>query len=419
MDTDLTSRKFDGYIDEIGIWHKSLNHEEVKSLYNEGKARVLNTFKQVPKKIGWGLLDNLVSYWNLSDANDDHRNYNGSVNGATQGKPGIIDNSYYFDGTDDRITMIYDWDSMIDTTYSVSVWMYVLNTSNSQYALWSGANTTSGTRNIGFAFLIRNTGNIRAWIRDDQNDEVYVETSMTPYLNDWSHHCMVRSGNTMYYYINGEFINSDTTTNLDVPITDLIVLGGCAGIEKAAKDAGYDLTVPFTPGRGDATEEQTDAESFEVLEPLADGFRNYLKMKYMPSTEEMLVDRAQLLTLTVPEMTVLIGGLRVLNTNYDKSQHGVFTDRPETLTNDFFVNLLDLGITWKAVSDKDDLFEGRDRSSGEVKWTGTRVDLIFGSNSELRALAEVYGCADSGEKFVKDFAAAWNKVMNLDRFDLN
>lgn len=203
-----------------------------------------------------------------------------------------------------------------------------------------------------------------------------------------------------------------------VSLADLIVLAGCAGIEKAAKNAGHDIKVPFTPGRADASQEQTDVESFEVLEPFADGFRNYMKKKHTASAEEMLVDKAQLLTLTAPEMTVLIGGMRVLNTNFDQSKHGVFTKRPETLTNDFFVNLLDLGKTWKATSEYKDLFECRDRVTGELKWTGTRVDLIFGSNSELRALAEVYGCADSQEKFLQDFVAAWTKVMNLDRFDL-
>ncbi len=195
-------------------------------------------------------------------------------------------------------------------------------------------------------------------------------------------------------------------------------MGGCAGVEKAAKNAGHNVTVPFTPGRADASQEQTDVEAFEVLEPLADGFRNYMKSKYMPSAEEMLVDRAQLLTLTAPEMTALLGGMRVLNTNYDGSKHGVFTKNTGSLTNDFFVNLLDLGTVWKKTSESEDVFEGRDRKTGEVKWTGTRVDLIFGSNSELRALAEVYACEDSKEKFVKDFVAAWNKVMNLDRFDL-
>jgi catalase-peroxidase len=203
-----------------------------------------------------------------------------------------------------------------------------------------------------------------------------------------------------------------------VSLADLIVLGGCAGVEKAAKDAGYDVTVPFTPGRTDALQEQTDVVSFGVLEPKADGFRNYLKARYAVSVEEMLVDRAQLLTLTAPEMTVLIGGMRVLNANYGQSQYGVFTKRPETLTNDFFVNLLDMNTGWKVASGDEDLFEGSDRSTGELKWTGTRVDLIFGSNSQLRAIAEVYGSEDSQEKFVKDFIAAWNKVMNLDRFDI-
>jgi catalase-peroxidase len=203
-----------------------------------------------------------------------------------------------------------------------------------------------------------------------------------------------------------------------VSLADLIVLGGCAGVEQAAKNAGHDVTVPFTPGRTDALQEQTDVESFSVLEPIADGFRNYLKTKYAVSTEELLVDRAQLLTLTAPEMTVLIGGMRVLNANFGKSQHGVFTKRPETLTNDFFVNLLDMSTTWKAISEDEDVFEGRDRATGELKWTGTRVDLIFGSNSQLRALAEVYGCEDSQEKVLHDFIAVWNKVMNLDRFDL-
>jgi catalase-peroxidase len=203
-----------------------------------------------------------------------------------------------------------------------------------------------------------------------------------------------------------------------ISLADLIVLGGCAGVEQAAKNAGHDVTVPFTPGRTDASQEQTDVTSFHVLEPAADGFRNYQKKKYAVSAEEMLVDRAQLLTLTAPEMTVLVGGMRVLNTNFGQPQHGVFTKRPETLTNDFFVNLLDMSTAWKATSEDQDVFEGRDRASGELKWTGTRVDLIFGSNSQLRALAEVYGCEDSQEKFLHDFVAAWNKVMNLDRFDL-
>ncbi|BBO75967.1 catalase-peroxidase [Desulfosarcina widdelii] len=203
-----------------------------------------------------------------------------------------------------------------------------------------------------------------------------------------------------------------------VSLADLIVLGGCAGVEQAAKNAGFDVIVPFTPGRTDATPEQTDVEAFKVLEPKADGFRNYLKAKYSVSAEELLVDKAQLLTLTAPEMTVLIGGMRVLNANFGQSPHGVFTQRPETLTNDFFVNLLDMGTVWKPTGQDEDVFEGFDRASGERKWTGTRVDLIFGSNSQLRALAEVYGCEDSKEKFVNDFVAAWNKVMNLDRFDI-
>ncbi len=203
-----------------------------------------------------------------------------------------------------------------------------------------------------------------------------------------------------------------------ISLADLIVLGGCAAIEKAAKNAGIEVTVPFTPGRADASQEQTDVESFEVLEPIADGFRNYLKGKYSIPAEELLIDKTQLLTLTPPEMTVLIGGMRVLNTNFNQSKHGVFTKRPEALTNDFFVNLLDMNTTWKATSADQTEFEGRDSKTGAAKWTATRVDLIFGSNSELRALAEVYGCADSQEKFVHDFVAAWSKVMNLDRFDL-
>jgi catalase-peroxidase len=217
--------------------------------------------------------------------------------------------------------------------------------------------------------------------------------------------------------IKNEF--NSTQSNLKyVSIADLIVLGGSAGIEKAASNAGHYVSVPFTPGRTDASQEQTDVESFAVLEPQADGFRNYVKTKYTVSAEEMLIDKAQLLNLTTPEMTVLVGGMRVLNTNFDQSQNGVFTKRPETLTNDFFVNLLDLGTTWKAVSESDDAFVGSDRMVGGLKWIGTRVDLIFGSNSELRALAEVYGYSDGQEKFVKDFIAAWTKVMNLDRFDL-
>jgi catalase-peroxidase len=206
--------------------------------------------------------------------------------------------------------------------------------------------------------------------------------------------------------------------NKQVSMADLIVLAGCAGVEQAAKTAGYDVTVPFTPGRMDASQEQTDVDSFAVLEPIADGFRNYQKARYTVSSEALLVDRAQLLTLTPPEMTVLIGGMRVLNTNFGGTKHGLFTDRPEALTNDFFVNLLNMDTTWKATSPDEDLFEGSDRVTGEPAWSATRVDLIFGSNSELRALAEVYATADAEEKFVQDFVAAWNKVMNLDRFDI-
>jgi catalase-peroxidase len=212
--------------------------------------------------------------------------------------------------------------------------------------------------------------------------------------------------------------NSAQAGGKKVSLADLIVLAGCAGVEKAAINAGFETPVPFTPGRMDASQEQTDVESFDVLEPIADGFRNYLKGKYAVSAETLLLDKAQLLTLTAPEMTVLVGGMRVLNTNVGGTQHGVFTKRPEALTNDFFVNLLDMGTEWKAVSQDADVFEGRDRKTGEPKWTGARVDLIFGSNSQLRSLAEVYGSSDAGKKFVHDFVAAWNKVMNLDRFDL-
>ncbi|NNM80399.1 MAG: catalase/peroxidase HPI [Gallionella sp.] len=212
--------------------------------------------------------------------------------------------------------------------------------------------------------------------------------------------------------------NSAQSGGKQVSLADLIVLAGCTGIEQAAQDAGHAVTVPFTPGRTDASQEQTDVASFAVLEPIADGFRNYLKGSYGVSAEALLVDRAQLLTLTAPEMTVLVGGMRVLNANAMQTRHGVFTKRQQALTNDFFVNLLDMGTEWKAVSDAKEVFEGRDRRTGEVKWTGTRVDLIFGSNSQLRALAEVYASADAQEKFVRDFVAAWNKVMNLDRFDL-
>jgi catalase-peroxidase len=212
--------------------------------------------------------------------------------------------------------------------------------------------------------------------------------------------------------------NRSASGGRKVSLADLIVLAGCAGVEQAAKKARHDVTVPFTPGRMDASQEQTDVVSFAVLEPVADGFRNYLKGPYALSAEALLVDKAQLLTLTAPEMTVLVGGMRVLNTNFGQSQHGVFTKRLEALTNDFFVNLLDMGTEWKAVSNAKDVFEGRDRATGELKWTGTRVDLVFGSNSQLRALAEVYGSSDAHSKFVHDFVAAWTKVMKLDRFDL-
>ncbi len=217
--------------------------------------------------------------------------------------------------------------------------------------------------------------------------------------------------------IKNEF-NKVQSDGKKVSLADLIVLAGCAGVEKAAKNAGHNIMVPFSPGRMDASQEQTDADSFAFLEPAADGFRNYLKAKYTISTEELLVDKAQLLKLTAPEMTVLVGGMRVLNANFDNSRHGVFTKRPEVLTNDFFVNLLDMSVAWKPMSESDEVFEGHDRKTGELKWTGTRADIIFGSNSELRAIAEVYGSADAQEKFVTDFIAAWHKVMNLDRFDL-
>jgi catalase-peroxidase len=212
--------------------------------------------------------------------------------------------------------------------------------------------------------------------------------------------------------------NNAQSSGKKVSLADLIVLAGCAGVEHAAKNAGYNITVPFTPGRMDASQEQTDINSFAVLEPVADGFRNYQKTHFAVSAEELLVDKAQLLTLTAPEMTVLIGGMRVLNANFKQSQHGVFTKQLETLTTDFFVNLLDMSTMWKATEKDENVFEGLDRTRGQLKWTATRVDLIFGSNSQLRALAEVYASEDSHEKFVHDFIAVWNKVMNLDRFDL-
>ena len=212
--------------------------------------------------------------------------------------------------------------------------------------------------------------------------------------------------------------NASTSDNKQISMADLIVLGGCAAVEQAARNADSSIKVPFTPGRTDASQEQTDVDSFALLEPQADGFRNYAKMKYVMSAEELLLDKAHLLSLTAPEMTVLVGGMRALATNFDQSQHGVFTHQKDTLSNDYFVNLLDMGTTWAATSAHNDTFEGRDRNTGETKWSGTRVDLIFGSNSELRAIAEVYACDDSKKKFIKDFVAAWNKVMNLDRFDL-
>ncbi|KUG24391.1 catalase / peroxidase [hydrocarbon metagenome] len=217
--------------------------------------------------------------------------------------------------------------------------------------------------------------------------------------------------------IQSEF-NKTAKGGKKVSLADLIVLAGCTGIEQAAKNAGYKITVPFTPGRMDASQKQTDVTSFALLEPKADGFRNYQKARYAVSAEELLVDKAQLLTLTAPEMTVLVGGMRVLNTNVGQTRYGVFTERPEALTNDFFVNLLNMGTEWKAVSEAGDVFEGYDRKTGKQKWTATRVDLIFGSNSRLRAVAEVYGSADAQKKFITDFVAAWIKVMNLDRFDL-
>jgi catalase-peroxidase len=218
--------------------------------------------------------------------------------------------------------------------------------------------------------------------------------------------------------IRAEF-NKGQSGSKKITLADLIVLGGCAGIEQAARNAGHEITVPFSPGRTDATEEQTDAVSFSVLEPKADGFRNFQKARYSVCAEELLIDRAQLLTLTAPEMTVLLGGMRVLGANCGDSKHGVFTDRPGALSNDFFVNLLDMGTVWMPITEDEDLFQGRDRSKGDVKWTGTRVDLVFGSNSQLRAISEVYAADESQEKFLNDFVSAWNKVMNADRFDLS
>ena len=237
---------------------------------------------------------------------------------------------------------------------------------------------------------------------------------------DWAVNSPIQLAKVLSVYegIQREF-NEKQTGNKQVSMADLIVLGGNVGVEQAAKNAGRDIEVPFTAGRTDASQEQTDVHSFGVLEPQADGFRNYVKTKYTVSAEELLVDKAQLLTLTAPEMTVLVGGMRVLNTNFNKSQQGIFTNRPEVLTNDFFVNLTDFGTKWSGISDSDDVFEGIDRMTGNIKWMGTRVDLIFGSNSELRALAELYACEDSEEQFVNDFVAAWTKVMNLDRFEIS
>ncbi len=272
-----------------------------------------------------------------------------------------------------------------------------LSVSELVYTAWSSASTFRGSDKRGGA----NGARIRLTPQKDW--EVNQPTKLKKFLMTLES-------------IQKDF-NDAQESRKKVSIADLIVLGGYAAVEKAARNAGYDVTVPFIPGRTDALQGQTDTASFAVLEPVADGFRNYLKTKFSVTAEELLVDRAQLLTLTAPEMTVLIGGMRVLNANFEQSQHGVFTERPETLTNDFFVNLLDMNTVWNATSD-DNVFEGRNRSNGELKWIGTRVDLIFGSNSQLRALAEVYGSEDSQEKFVNDFIAAWNKVMNLDRFDL-
>ena len=291
---------------------------------------------------------------------------------------------------------------LIDETDIASLKTMILDSGLSVSALvstaWASASTFRGSDNRGGA----NGARIR--LAPQKDWEVNQPDQLSKVL-------------TTLEGIQNEF-NDTQSGGKKVSLADLIVLAGCAGVEQAAMNAGHEVTVPFTPGRMDASEEQTDADSFDVLEPVADGFRNYLKTKYSVSSEELLVDRAQLLTLSAPEMTVLLGGMRVLNTNVGQTQHGVFTERPESLTNDFFVNLLDMGITWKAISDSEDLFEGSDRETGELRWTGTRVDLIFGSNSQLRALAEFYGSMDAQERFVDDFIAAWTKVMNLDRFDI-
>ena len=291
---------------------------------------------------------------------------------------------------------------LIDETDIASLKTMILDSGLSVSALvstaWASASTFRGSDNRGGA----NGARIR--LAPQKDWEVNQPDQLSKVL-------------TTLEGIQNEF-NDTQSGGKKVSLADLIVLAGCAGVEQAVMNAGHDVTVPFTPGRMDASQEQTDADSFDVLEPVADGFRNYLKTKYSVSSEELLVDRAQLLTLSAPEMTVLLGGMRVLNNNVGQTQYGVFTERPESLTNDFFVNLLDMGITWKAISDSEDLFEGSDRKTGELKWTGTRVDLTFGSNSQLRALAEFYGSMDAQERFVDDFIAAWTKVMNLDRFDI-
>jgi len=293
-------------------------------------------------------------------------------------------------------------DDLIDTSDIAALKAKILDSALSVSQLvstaWASASTFRGSDNRGGA----NGARIR--LEPQKNWQVNNPAQLSTVLEKLER-------------IQNEF-NSAQSGNKRVSLADLIVLGGCAAVEKAAKDAGHDVTVPFTPGRGDALQEQTEVDSFGYLEPQADGFRNYKRSYHTTPSEEMLVDKANLLTLTAPETTVLIGGMRVLNTNYDGSQHGVFTKRPGTLTNDFFVNLLDMSTKWQTANGTGEVFEGRDRKTGETRWTGTRVDLIFGSNSELRALAEVYACSDSKEKFVNDFVAAWDKVMNLDRFDL-
>jgi len=293
-------------------------------------------------------------------------------------------------------------DDLIDTSDIAALKAKILDSALSVSQLvstaWASASTFRGSDNRGGA----NGARIR--LEPQKNWQVNNPAQLSTVLEKLER-------------IQNEF-NSAQSGNKRVSLADLIVLGGCAAVEKAAKDAGHDVTVPFTPGRGDALQEQTEVDSFGYLEPQADGFRNYKRSYHTTPAEQMLVDKANLLTLTAPETTVLIGGMRVLNTNYDGSQHGVFTKRPGTLTNDFFVNLLDMSTNWQTANGTGEVFEGRDRKTGETRWTGTRVDLIFGSNSELRALAEVYACSDSKEKFVNDFVAAWDKVMNLDRFDL-